>query len=348
MNALERTLTTLGHQEPDRVPLFLLLSLYGARELNMPIKEYFSDAQTVFEGQKQMLQNYGADCLYTLQYAAAEYEAFGGGTRFISNGPPNSDVPIVQSPKDIENLRFSSPEAVPSLNRVLQTTALLKEEYGDNYPIVGVCISPFSMPVMQMGFDRYLDLMHREPALFWTLIRTNQEFAVAWSNAQLKAGATAICYFDPVSSPTIITKNQYLETGKKIAKETIARINGPTVTHFASGRVSSVVDDLSETGTLALAASSLEDIGALKQKCKGKIAVFGNLNAIEMIRWTPQEIEKNVRKIIQKAAPGGGFILSDNHGEIPYQMPPENLKILKNVVDEFGSYPLKTQPEDEG
>ena len=34
--SMERVLTTLGHREPDRVPLFLLLSLHGARELGLP------------------------------------------------------------------------------------------------------------------------------------------------------------------------------------------------------------------------------------------------------------------------------------------------------------------------
>jgi len=33
MTSLERVLTTLGHNEPDRVPLFLLLTMHGAKEL---------------------------------------------------------------------------------------------------------------------------------------------------------------------------------------------------------------------------------------------------------------------------------------------------------------------------
>ena len=47
MNSFERTMAAISHQEPDRVPLFLLLSLYGARELQLPVKEYFSKAEHV-------------------------------------------------------------------------------------------------------------------------------------------------------------------------------------------------------------------------------------------------------------------------------------------------------------
>lgn len=35
MTSLQRVLTTLGHKEPDRVPLFLLLTMHGAKELGL-------------------------------------------------------------------------------------------------------------------------------------------------------------------------------------------------------------------------------------------------------------------------------------------------------------------------
>ena len=84
-------------------------------------------------------------------------------------------------------------------------------------------MSPFSLPVLQMGFAAYLDLMHRQPDLLEQLLRVNEEFAVAWANAQLAAGATAICYFDPLASPTMVPRALYLKTGHPAARRTIAR-----------------------------------------------------------------------------------------------------------------------------
>ena len=52
---------------------------------------------------------------------------------------------------------------------------------------------------MQLGFDNYLDVMLERPELFKRLMEVNEEFEVAWANAQLQAGATAIVYFDPVA-----------------------------------------------------------------------------------------------------------------------------------------------------
>ncbi|CAB1083024.1 hypothetical protein JY97_14385 [Alkalispirochaeta odontotermitis] len=59
----QRVLTALGHTEPDRVPFFLLLTVHGAKELNLSIRSYFSKAENVVEGQLRMRAKYGHDCL---------------------------------------------------------------------------------------------------------------------------------------------------------------------------------------------------------------------------------------------------------------------------------------------
>ena len=61
MNSMQRTLTALSQQEPDRVPLFLLTTLHGAKELGISIKEYYSRAEHVAEGQLRLLSKYKSD-----------------------------------------------------------------------------------------------------------------------------------------------------------------------------------------------------------------------------------------------------------------------------------------------
>ena len=47
-----------------------------------------------------------------------------------------------------------------------------------------------------------------------------------------------------------------------------------------------------------------------------------------------------VKEAIKKAAPGGGYILSDNHGEIPWQVPEDVLLNISKSVHKWGKYPL--------
>ena len=71
----ERVATSLRGEEPDRVPWFLLVTLHGARELGLSIRDYFSEGRNVVEGQLRMRARYRHDCLYGFYYAAVETEA---------------------------------------------------------------------------------------------------------------------------------------------------------------------------------------------------------------------------------------------------------------------------------
>ncbi|MFA6807468.1 MAG: uroporphyrinogen decarboxylase family protein [Eubacteriales bacterium] len=341
MTSMERVLTTLGFKEPDRVPFFLCLSMYGAKEFNISIKEYFSKAENVVEGQLKMREKYRHDCIYTFFYAPIEVEAWGGEVIYFDDGPPNSGTPIIKKNEDIDRIQVPEVRKSLVLKNVLKATELLKKNVGDKVPIIGVVMSPFSLPVMQLGFEKYLNLLYFDKVYFQKLMQINEKFCIEWANAQLDAGATAICYFDPFASPMMIPRELYLKTGFHTAKRTISSIKGPTATHLASGRAIGILDDLFNTGTNIVGVSAEENIGDIKKGCYNKLTVLGNFNGIEMRHWNAKETETKVKETIALAGKGGGFILSDNHGEIPWQVPEDVLLRISEAVHKWGRYPLQ-------
>ncbi|WP_222932232.1 uroporphyrinogen decarboxylase family protein [Allochromatium humboldtianum] len=346
MTSMERVLTALGQREPDRVPLFLFPVMQGARELGLSIEEYFARPEHVAEGQWRLRAKFGHDCLYNFHYAAIEIEAWGGTTLFRADGPPNAGAPIVRDPEDIQRLSVPRIEDSPSLQRVLEATRLMAGQARGEAPIVAVVMSPFSLPVMQLGFERYLILMHERRDLFEHLMQLNERFCVDWANAQVEAGAHAICYFDPVSSATITSRELFLATGREVARRTIAQFKAPAAMHFASGRILPRVADLFDTGTAVIGVSSHEDLGELKRAAQGRLSLLGNLNGIAMRHWTPEQADVAVRTAIRKAGRGGGFILADNHGEIPWQVPDTVLMAIAQAVARWGRYPLADDQDD--
>ena len=339
MTSLERVVTTLGHREPDRVPFFLLLTMHSARELGLSIQDYFARSDSVVEGQLRLRRKYRSDCYYAFFHAALEVEAWGGEVIYSDDGPPNAGQPILRSAARIADLQAPSVADTPCLAKVLETIEALKARDATT-PIIGVVMSPFSLPVMQMGFEAYLNLMFDEPVLFERLMRLNEDFCVDWANAQLAAGATAICYFDPVSSTTIVSPEQSRRIGLPIARRTIARIQGPVALHFASGRCGPIVEDLPATGASVIGVSMLDDLAELKRRTAGRLTLLGNLNGIEMRRWTEARAEAVVKQAIGAAGRGGGYILADNHGEIPFQVGDETLLAISEAVHCWGRYPL--------
>lgn len=346
MTCAERVMTALGHQEPDRVPHFLTTTMHGAREVGVPLSEYFTRPELVIEGQLRLQRRYRSDFLYGILYAALEIEAFGGDVILRDDGPANAGAPILRDATAIDALEPPDVASSAPLQRALEVIDGLATAAKGQIPVIGVVMSPFSLPVMQMGFERFLLLSWQDEARFWRLMEVNEEFCVAWANAQLAAGATAVGVFDPVASPTITAPAAYRRTGHVVASRTIARIAGPTAIHFASGRCLPIIDDVAATGTAMIGVSTHEDLAEIKARCAGRLVVAGNLNGIEMRRWTPADAEAHVKKAIAAAGRGGGFVLSDNHGEIPWQVPDEVLEAIADAVDRWGQYPLDWVDEE--
>ena len=336
----ERVGTSLRGEEPDRVPWFLLVTLHGARELGLSIQEYFSEGRNVVEGQLRMRARYRHDCLYGFFYAAVETEAWGVPVIYREDGPPNSGEPLVRRVEDILRLERPRIAEQPCLQKVLDALEGLKARTRGEVPVIGVVKSPITQPVMQHGFERYLDVLHDRRDLLAHLMALNEDFCVEWANAQLAAGADALAYFDPVASPSLVPRELYLATGFETDRRTLSRIRGPAAFHLASARGLDLVNDVARTQAALVTASALEDLGAVKAACGGRLALLGNLNALEMRRWTPEMAEARVRDAVVKAGPGGRFILGDNHGEIPWQVPESVLEAMAAAVERHGRYPI--------
>jgi len=340
MTSMERILQSVSFKEPDRVPFLLLLSMHGAKELGLSIREYFSSGENVAEGQILLQQKYHHDCYNPFFYASLEVEAWGGNVLYSEDGPPLAGAPIIREADDILKIEAPHIETSPVLSKALTAIKLLKDHSRGEIPIIAVVISPFSIPIMQMGFDNYIDLIFDQPDLFEILMKKNLDFSIKWANAQIQNGADIVCYFDPAASSTISPRSIYEKWGKGIATNFIKEVQAPVVTHLASGRGLDVVDLISQTGTIGLGVSAEEKLSDLKESCLNKMTIIGNLNGVEMRSWDKEKTESVIKDAIKQAGSGGGFVLSDNHGEIPYQVPDSVLRNISETVIKWGKYPL--------
>ena len=62
-----------------------------------------------------------------------------------------------------------------------------------------------------------------------------------------------------------------------------------------------------------------------------------------MRHWDEQETRHQVKLLIDSAGQGGGLIVADNHGEIPWQTPEQVLYWIGEAIEQYGSYPLKVE-----
>ena len=263
-NALQRALTSLGQQEPDRVPFFLTLTMHGAKELGLSIEEYYAKAEHMVEGQLRLRKRYGHDCLIGYAFAGAELSAWGSRPIYYPDGAPNAGPPVIHSVEEIDRLAPPEIDQSPLLQTMLELQRELAREAAGTVPVVGLVVSPVSLPVMQMGFGAYIRALYEAPEAIEQLFRINEAFCVAWANAQLAAGATFVAYADPVSSPTMIGPTFFPETGLPVMQRTLARIQGPVAVTYASADSLPLLDQLPATGAVAATLAPHTDLGAVE------------------------------------------------------------------------------------
>ena len=338
MNNIERVLTTLSHKQADRVPQFLLLTMHGAKLMNMSLKDYYDNPKAIAEAQLKFHEMYDNDVLYSFHYASIESQAFGGNIEIREDGPTNAGKPFIDTPEKIDALQVPNVEENEHLGRVYETLRYLNKAKGGQVLIAGVVMGPYSTPIMQMGFENYLKLKMNDRERFKKLMKINTEFCIRYANEMIKNGANAIVFFDPIASPTISTKKEFLEDAYPIMKECIEKINGPVAVHYASGIILPIIDEIITSGVVAVGTSSKEDHVKIKEKCKDKITIIGNLNGIEMVHWTKDDIQEKIQYLVDTCTENGGFILSDNHGEFPYQVSFDTIKEISDQLKRIGKF----------
>ena len=79
------------------------------------------------------------------------------------------------------------------------------------------------------------------------------------------------------------------------------------------------------------------DIGEVKAVMGHRVALMGNVPPLDVgVRGTPEEVIDSARGCLDKAAPGGGLILSFGGGVSP-GTPPENVDALLRAAREWST-----------
>ena len=84
----------------------------------------------------------------------------------------------------------------------------------------------------------------------------------------------------------------------------------------------------------------VEDLARVKGLYGQRIALKGNVDPIEvLLKGTPADVERAVRRCIRAAAPGGGYILGTADSTV-IGTPFENIHAFVEAGRKYGRYPL--------
>jgi MtaA/CmuA family methyltransferase len=211
----------------------------------------------------------------------------------------------------------------PSLAVVLDAISTLRHHVGDNVAIFGKVMGPWTISYHLAGTENFLlQIGMKEEKKVLKMLRQVMRVTIDFANAQIKAGADAVCLADHATG-SLVGPYAYKDLLLPIHQEITAQIGGPIILHVC-GNCSDRLELFAESGVDAYHFEwQVDAIKAVKQ-IGNKISLVGNINNSETLwRGTPLDVYKQARYAIEAQV----NIIAPECA-IPLSTPVENLKAI--------------------
>jgi uroporphyrinogen decarboxylase len=246
----------------------------------------------------------------------------------------------IRSDEDLEKLAFPDPEEL-SLDIVEETVT----EAGNEYAVVCMCHSVVTAPFqMRGGIDKLIIDIYRRPDFAKKLIEKVFRYQIQMVKRLIDAGVDIVVEGDdladikgPMFSPKIL-REFFFPYIKKFIDE--CHSHGIPVMKHSDGNLYPILDQLIDLGIDGLhpIEPSVMDLGKVKQLYGDRIFLRGNVDCVHILPYgSDEDVRRDVRRCIDAAAKGGGFILSDSNS-LHSNVKTENIKIMVDETRKYGKY----------
>lgn len=397
MNARERVLKAINHEEPDKVPSFeasidnlSICKHYGAKyvfqgaatglklihylfwgnskRVTKFLTKWMSKKSTIKMGLKntaRLYTNIGLDlsitplALFPVIYNKKGYiDEYARKTEFKKNPQDGMDIGYYMGGflKDFDHFKSFceehplDPDAPIRKNAYLAAKELELKTKGQLY-FVPAIVGMMEATWEGLGLENFSRMLARRKEIKEVFDNRGQ-FAVELTKRAIEWGETgAILVFDDYGykKGLFMSPKSYREYVfpwlSKICD--VAHKGGLKVILHSCGDDYLIFEDIIKSGVDAVhpieptTANPEYDIFKLKEKYGNKICFIGNVSPQDLSDKDPETIRNNVKELLKRVAPGGGFILSSGHSINP-AIKLENFIAMRETLEKYGKYPIQT------
>lgn len=326
---------------PSRVPFFPLGVMYDFHVLGFTHRRWRTDPEVMLKVGTGAVRMFDYDIYMLHPDDLIEYEEMGIGVTDEENLPPAVRAYLPPTEETLAALRQPGDLGKTGrLARHLSGLRALKRDLGDTVCLTGRIAAPFTTITLILGIQETLLLMLEQPALLRRYMDFFLDYNAAVAQLQLDAGADALWLGDCVATSHFISVEHYREFAARHAEESSSRIRAKGGLVFYHGAEISIphLDVMADLVFDAINIGYGVDIGDVKKAIGSRMCVMGNLDTIRVLRpLAPDEVERDVARIVEAAGPGGGYIFCTGEG-ITHDTPIENAKAMVRAVRRCGRY----------
>ena len=375
MTPRERVLTSLNHEEPDRVPLDLggMATTIEAVPYN-ELKKYLgirSETKLFLRDHvdppEEILERFGIDTRYVrmkpprnfkIQIDSDNSYLDEWGTRWKK--PESSlywdpvDYPLKDATiEDLETHNWPDPHD-PGRTEGLREEAKWLREKTDcaiiaDTPSLGIFESA---SICLRGIERLMMDLILEKSFAKALLDKVADIQIEFFRHYLDAVGEyidVIMVTDDLGAENgpLISPEHYREMIKPAQKKLWQSIKNDTKAYLflhSCGSISKFIPDLIEIGVdilnpIQVAAKDM-DPKRLKEEFGDKLTFWGGVDTQRVLPFgSPEDVEREVKTRLADMAPGGGYVLTAVHN-IQAGVRPENICMMYDAARKYGTYPI--------
>lgn len=355
MEPWERALLALKRQEPDEVPVVLLV--YGMvlkRFGNVMEKEYYMNVKLQLEA-KVAFQRRFPEVVNMLMGTFPEYgefvgpipTAFGGKLGWLEDAPPYVAEYPIKTPEDVDKIAESgipdpretgiSAEFLKKLEYFYEWFPKdLREKYGyiDGNVYPGLCVEGAALA---MGYDRFLIWMRDYPDALHKWLRIATDWYIKYCEAIEEIVGKCKILWVPDHTASMVGKAQFREFVLPYLNKVFNRYKGALRIWHNEGRVGHMPEEVDKIDAEVWQFGAFDDPVLCKQKTH--FCLQGNIHPPWFAKYSTEQVQGACKALIEKVAEGGGFWLSTGGGAAP-GTPLRNIEAMVNAVKKFGKYPI--------
>jgi uroporphyrinogen decarboxylase len=261
-------------------------------------------------------------------------EVMGVAFEFIAGDGPKIDTPL----RDANAIAQLKTDRAAELDYVAESVRIVARHFGSRLPVIGFCGAPFTLASYMIeggGSRHYIHtkrLMHGDPDAWDELMRRIARVLSQYARQQVSAGADALQVFD--SWVGCLSPDDYVRFVLPHTKALIGELKatGVPVIYFGTD-TATLLPAMKQTRAEVIGVDWRMPIDDAFEMLGDNFAVQGNLDPVALFN-SEQEVRRQVREVLDRAAGRIGHIFNLGHGILP-ETPVENVIAL---VDEVHSY----------
>lgn len=264
----------------DHTPAQPIFMRYIAKMLNVHYRDFCLNPQVKVEGNLQMAEKFGIDCVTVMSDPYAE--AFDHGAELVwqREASPGIQRHVLIEKSDLKSMKRLSPSEGKRMNARLEEIRLYCEAVKGEIPIVGWVEGPMAQACIFMDINSFLTETLMDAGFAGDLMDWITELEIEFASAQVQAGADIVGLGD--SAASLVSPKYYSEEiapREKRIVDAIHRASAAARLHIC-GKIDGIAEAIGKLDFEIIDVDHLTDLAGFRAKVGETAVLQGNVDPV--------------------------------------------------------------------